>query len=101
MKLTFDLVHYLRQQSLPKSKYFVPLFEAVVNSFHAIKIAGEHNGVIDIYCTRERRQQSIKDDGEDVAELQFEDFEITDNGVGFQDKEYKAFQEFSTDRKLQ
>ncbi len=99
MELGFDLVHYLRQQHLPKTRYLLPIFEAVVNGFHAIKQAKRPDGRIEILCKRER-QQTIKENGQSVADASFATFIVRDNGVGFTETEYDAFCKFSTDRKL-
>jgi hypothetical protein len=101
MELGFDLVHYLRQQKLPKSRCLLPLFEAVVNAFHAIRHAERTDGSIEILCKRDRKQQTIDEDGEPIGESPFSAFVVRDNGVGFNDTEYQAFRKFSTDRKLE
>ena len=78
---------------LPKNRPLVPLYEAVVNSLHAIDERRKSdpsftNGRIDIHVVRST-QLSIDD-----KELQpIESFEIIDNGIGFNEQNMQAFME--------
>lgn len=81
----------LKNFNLPKNQPLVPLFEAIVNSIHAIqerRIAGDtFNGRITIKIIRED-QISI---GDVVEVPAIQSFEIVDNGVGFDKSNFDSF----------
>lgn len=81
----------LKNFNLPKNQPLVPLFEAIVNSIHAIqerRIAGDNfNGRITIKIIRED-QISI---GDVVEVPAIQSFEIVDNGVGFDEANFDSF----------
>ena len=83
----------LKNFNLPKNQPLVPLFEAVVNSIHAIqerKNKGEDfDGKITIRILREN-QLSL---GEVVELPAIQSFEIEDNGVGFDEPNFTSFME--------
>lgn len=66
-----------------------PLFEAIVNSIHAIEATGRA-GRIDVHIRRDGAQRSL--DLEDYANQPITAFEILDDGVGFNDENYESFQ---------
>lgn len=79
--------------NLPKNQPLIPLFEAIVNSIHAIderKKAGEQfNGYITIKIIRDNQ---LTLDG--IGELSpICSFEIIDNGVGFNEPNLTSFME--------
>lgn len=81
--------------NLPKNQPLIPLFEAIVNSIHAInerKKAGEQfNAYITIKLIRDN-QLSLELDG--VKELSsISSLEIVDNGVGFNEPNLTSFME--------
>jgi hypothetical protein len=81
MSIKINLAHQVRQTSLPKWKPLLPLFEAVMNSFQAIKDAklpANVQGQITIGVERERTLF-----GQD--NLPVTGFSIRDNGVGLDD----------------
>lgn len=53
MGFTTDLEGKIRNTNLPGSHFLMPLFEAVVNSIHAIEDKEEKNGRIEILIYRE------------------------------------------------
>jgi hypothetical protein len=66
----------------------LPLYEAVVNSIQAIEDVKERNGRIDIVVLRDSSHlfsQQEPELGEIIG------FEVTDNGVGFNEENYCAF----------
>ncbi len=83
----------LKNFNLPKNQPLVPLFEAVVNSIHAIqerKNKGEvFKGRIVIRILRE--DQISMGDVVDLPPIQ--SFEIEDNGVGFDEPNFTSFME--------
>lgn len=87
MSIKINLAHQVRQTSLPKWKPLLPLFEAVMNSFQAIKDAklpANVQGQITIGVERERTLF-----GQD--NLPVTGFSIRDNGVGLDDYNFDSF----------
>jgi hypothetical protein len=75
----------VRNTVLSGTKPLLPVFEAVINSFHAIEEAASKNGhAIHIRATRER----TLDDSRPAA---FEAFSVSDTGIGFTDTNYESF----------
>ena len=101
MKLSTDLHGRLRNISLPLQDSLLPLFEAVVNSIHAIDERKAHdnsfaveNSRITITIVREGDTMDSSLKGDLVG------FKITDNGVGFTQENYKSFQTLDSTYKL-
>lgn len=93
----------LRNTSLPNSHALMPLFEAVVNSIHSIEEITDEmtQGKITVEIVRSA-QSSIdfidkdgKNHNEDIV-----GFKITDNGVGFDDKNMESFETLDSDHKI-
>jgi len=84
--LTLDLEGKVERTSLSKNKPLFPLFEAVVNSFHSISMAGRgKEGRIEV---RVERAPNLFD-----GELgTVTGFEIEDNGQGFTDANVASFE---------
>lgn len=74
--------------SLPASKALFPLYEAIVNSIHAIEDRNIENGYIDIIIKREGDQTGLIDN-ENFARIH--SFQIIDNGVGFDNANFSSF----------
>lgn len=75
----------IRNTNLPRAKPLLPLFEAVVNSFHAIEEARERpNPWIRIEAERDVLLENDRPGD-------FENFAVTDNGAGFNDENYDSF----------
>lgn len=73
---------------LPITKALLPLFESVVNSIDAIEEAEANIGIIKIEIIRENVQQDHLDQTYNNPVV---GFKVTDNGVGFDTKNYKSF----------
>ena len=88
-----SVIGRIRNTNLPRAKALQPLFEAVVNSFHAIEEIPDHpSPVIRIEATRERLL--------DKDELgKFESFTVIDNGSGFNEANYESFEIVDTQYK--
>lgn len=85
--------------NLPKNQPLIPLFEAIVNSIHAIderKVRGDtFSGRIVIKICRE---DQLAIDG--YGELpQIQTFEIIDNGIGFNEANIESFMESDSTHK--
>lgn len=84
-----------------KSEALLPLFEAVVNSIQAIEeVSDLSEGVITIRIKREMSQGSLTFNGEDFSLPNIIGFEIEDNGIGFNDKNYDSFETADSTYKL-
>ena len=59
--MDMDLRGRLGHTTLPKSNYLLPVFEAIINSIHAIEDAGVSDGWVKIEIVRDRTQKVLKD----------------------------------------
>lgn len=88
---------------LPKTQGLLPLFEAIINSIDAIDDASIdiNDGTINIKILRQDSLRLTAESG--TSEQRYRNpiygFEITDNGIGFSEKNYKAFNEADTRNK--
>ena len=106
MSLDTNLKGRLRNTSLPLSSGLMPLFEAVVNSIHAIE---ETNMLLERGLIRVEILRKVKSDemGLDDSKRRRPDakgdilgFRITDNGAGFDTQNMKSFHTLDSDRKM-
>lgn len=90
-----NLRNQVRQTPLPKWKPLIPVFEAVMNSFQAIRDAkrATKEGIIRIAIERE---PTLLDEGLGLIRS----FTITDNGVGLNDENFGSFNTAFSDHKL-
>lgn len=93
MDLKTSLSGRLRNTTLPKSSALFPLFEAIVNSIHAIDERVEQDKTLtleDCFITIKiiRSSQTSFDSS---RKPEIVGFQIIDNGVGFNDKNYTSF----------
>ena len=87
---SINLQGRIKNFNLPKNQPLIPLFEAIVNSIHAInerKAKEDINGKITINIVRDG-QQVLYGSGEVPA---IKSFEIIDNGVGFNESNFESF----------
>ncbi|MEQ3641245.1 MAG: ATP-binding protein [Alteromonas sp.] len=99
MDLQTNLKGRLRNTSLPKKHGLMPVFEAVINSIHAIEDAkrGYTPGKVRVTIVRSLQQQldvGRKAEGEITA------FVIEDNGCGFNDENYRSFGTLDSEHKI-
>ena len=87
-----DVSGRVKNINLPTSKPLFPLFEAIINSIHAIEYTGESKGLIDIKIIRNRSLFS-KQDGSMSDIL---GFEIIDSGIGFNEENFLSFETSDT-----
>ena len=80
--MDIDVVGRLRNTKLPISKPLLPLFEAVVNSIHAIEDSGRPDGRINIRIQRDG-QKELFHEGDTEPHEPITGFVIEDNGIGF------------------
>jgi hypothetical protein len=86
--MQIDINGRLRNIHLSTDKVLMPLFEAVINSIHAIQDLGNSNGAINVYINRGNFQTGLIDDGELAV---INGFTVTDNGIGFNEENYLSF----------
>jgi len=96
--MDIDLEGRVSNIRLSPSRCLAPLFEAVVNSMHAIEERGQKNGRIDIYVQRETVQGTLTD-GEPIATQPVSGFVVKDNGVGFTEDNFTSFKTSDTTAK--
>ena len=88
-----DVAGRVKNTPLAASKPLLPLYEAVVNSIQAIQEAKEQNGRIGITIVRDNNHL-LKDSEPTIGEII--GFEVHDNGIGFNDQNYHAFETSDT-----
>jgi len=103
MSLNTSLKGRLRNTNLPLTNVLHPLFEAVVNSIHSIdsaiisgKLSSTIEGEIKINILRSSQKTAFDDLKSDII-----GFEIIDNGLGFNDANFKSFQTLDSDHKIE
>ena len=97
----------LRNTKLPKSRGLLPLFEAIVNSIHGLEEVQIPliEGLIQVVIKRER--SPLYDTSTDDAVSSHPtsgdivSFHVTDNGVGFNEANFKSFETLDTDYKVE
>jgi hypothetical protein len=105
MSINTHLPGRLRNTPLPRSHGLMPLFEAVVNSIHSIaEVTSDPSyGQIDIEIIRAPQSSLQLDDGKSKRGAPPQEhilgFSITDNGVGFHDKNMASFETLDSEYK--
>lgn len=95
----FNYVHYLAQHRLSENNRFHPLFEAIENAFNAIEESHRNDGLVRVIIRRESTQSLIDDDKKSYTPSPVTGFDVIDNGIGFRDKNWAAFNEVYTEHK--
>lgn len=88
--MKIDLAGRLRNIQLGPSHALAPLFEALVNSIHAIEERGNVKGHIRVNFDRDQSQPKL-DSSESLGTYPIKNVHIQDNGVGFTDDNYSSF----------
>jgi hypothetical protein len=91
--MDFDLPGRIKHTRLLYSDALLPLFEAVINSIHAInELNSKESGIIRVDIVRDQHQASLTygDQGKGSFE-RIRSFVIHDNGVGFTELHFKSF----------
>jgi hypothetical protein len=97
-----DVLGKVREKRLSHRDSLLPLFEAVVNSIHAIEDLNRTNttqGIIDITVIRSPQTELNSEDGEKLRPII--DFYIKDNGIGFTKENYESFDYANSTYKLE
>ena len=84
-----DLQGRVRNTNLPVSRPLLPVFDAIINSIHAIEDRGLARGEISVEIRRDR----VLIEGDSEEQLpDIVGFEIVDNGIGFDADNYSSFE---------
>jgi hypothetical protein len=86
--MNIDLKGRVKNTKLPNNHALLPVFEAIINSIHAIEDAGSA-GNIHVLIDRENSQTLLQP--ESIVDEPIAGFAIKDNGTGFREKNYDAF----------
>lgn len=99
MSLNTSLKGRLRNTTLPLTNALFPVFEAVVNSIHSIdelkKNDQSYHGRIIIKVIRSEQTSAFSD-----VKPEINGFEIVDNGIGFNEDNFKSFKTLDSDFKI-
>lgn len=88
--MQIDILGKVREKKLSYNNTLLPLFEAIVNSIHAIEEdSATKPGIIEVELIRSK-QQEISFENKDALNP-ITDFIVTDNGIGFTDANYESF----------
>ncbi len=93
-----DVAGRVKNTSLAATKPLLPLYEAVVNSVQAIQDAQRGQGRIDIAILRDSNHLFIE---QEPGFGEITGFEVSDNEVGFNEDNYRAFETSDTTYKAQ
>lgn len=105
LNITTNLTGRVRNTQLAYNRGLMPLFEAVVNSIHAIEEKNEvaSNGQVVVEIVREPQLGLLNEDAADrpgPASLpEIAGFKVKDNGIGFTDTHMKSFETLDSDLK--
>ena len=104
MNIETNLRGRLRNTTLPKSKGLLPLFEALINSIHALEEAQipPEQGLIRVVIERASTLFDADTDGRSQgrpATRKIVSFHVIDNGVGFNEANFDSFRTLDTDYK--
>ena len=96
--MQIDLVGRVDNTKLPSKHGLLPLFESVVNSIHAIEDAERPDGLIEIAV---KRHPVLMEDlhGNTLADIA--GFSVTDNGIGFTERNFASFDTMDSRAKVQ
>lgn len=96
--MNFDLIGKVTRTKLYYTQSLMPVLEAIVNSIHATLYSDIKNGQIEVKIERDKSQSRLDLSDEDVRPIK--SFTITDNGIGFNEDNYKSFSTSETTHKL-
>jgi hypothetical protein len=90
--LKTNLPNQIRQMPLPKWRPMLPVFEATINAFHAIREAKKPPGTGNIVIELTREPSLVDQENALITA-----FAVTDNGVGFTDDNFDSFNTLYSD----
>ncbi len=95
----FDYVHYLNNHELQRSQFLQPLYEAVENAFQSLddNVLGSAHVTVIVHRKQDQSTMTFGSDGDRIASApEIESVEVIDDGVGFTDENWTAFETIST-----
>ena len=102
---TSNIANKVRNTRLPRTKPLLPLFELISNSIHSIEearnksIIKANEGQIIIDCIRNGLPETLEK-LVDIDIYPIHSFIVTDNGIGLDEENLRAFIEADTDHKI-
>lgn len=88
--MQIDILGKVREKRLANNNVLLPLYEAIVNSIHAIEDAKLiEKGLIEIELIRSSQEEFPYEDMQKLPPII--DFHVKDNGVGFNAENYESF----------
>lgn len=98
MSMDTNLIGRVKNTKLPKNRGLLPLFEAVVNSIHAIEEKGlsSKEGKITVNILRTNTLPTVEKSLGDII-----GFKIIDNGIGFNDENMQSFTTLDSEYKAE
>ena len=99
--MDFDLPGRIKHTRLLYSDALLPIFEAVINSIHAVnELHSNSNGTVRVHLERDERQEILPlDRAGKLSTLPIKSVKISDNGIGFTDSHFKSFSTADTQQK--
>ncbi|EJG03401.1 ATP-binding protein [Flavobacterium sp. F52] len=103
---TSNIANKVRNTRLPRTKPLLPLFELISNSIHSIEeakskeVIKENEGKVTIDCIRNGLPETLKELG-NIDIYPIHSFVVTDNGIGLDEENLRAFIEADTDHKIE
>ena len=88
--MKIDLRGRVKNTKLMPGNGLLPVFEAVINSIHAIEESRPANGKITVMIERSRAQGVLQADGPVTSEP-IDNFLVADNGAGFTERNFASF----------
>ena len=87
--MQIDIKGKINEKKLAFSNTLLPLYEAIVNSIHAIEERDIDNGIIEIDIIRSAQEKLKLEESDSLPDIV--DFIIKDNGIGFNEVNYDSF----------
>lgn len=88
--MQIDILGKVREKKLSNNNVLLPLYEAIVNSIHAIEDANlPEKGLIEVELVRLNQEEFPYEDLQKLPPII--DFHIKDNGIGFNEENYESF----------
>lgn len=87
--MQIDIAGKVREKKIANNNVLLPLYEAVVNSIHAIEDAKVEKGIIEIELIRLNQEEFAYENLQKLPPII--DFYIKDNGIGFDEKNFESF----------
>lgn len=88
--MEIDIKGKISEKKLAYNNTLLPLFEAIVNSIHAIEEdSSTKPGIIEIDIVRSAQKGLVFEGKEELPEII--DFLVKDNGIGFNEANYESF----------